>query len=390
MTNIIEIKNKKDLLKFIKFPLQLYKDDAFYSPQLIKDLKFHFGHKNPFFKHAEVKFYIAIKDEKIAGRITSIIDRRHIMLHNEKAGFFGFFECIDDEDVANELFHRVYSDLKNSGVDIMRGPMNFSTNEECGFLIEGFNSAPILMTPYNPEYYNRFMNAFGMSKVKDLYAFICDVPDELPEKILRVAFLSEKRGISARTINKNAFFEDMNVFKEVYNSAWKDNWGFIPISDEELIYSAKRLKPIVETDMTIIAEKDGEPVGFLGLIPDYNMVLRNMKGRLNPLTILKALYYSTKITQARLLLLGIKEEFRNRGVDAILLREGFKGVKKHKYKKVEFSWILEDNIQTIRLVEMAGGQLYKRYRIYEKKIERQSRRSNTEQQTSRAAVFNKE
>jgi ribosomal protein S18 acetylase RimI-like enzyme len=158
----------------------------------------------------------------------------------------------------------------------------------------------------------------------------------------------------------------MNVFKEVYNSAWKDNWGFIPISDEELIYSAKRLKPIVETDMTIIAEKDGEPVGFLGLIPDYNMVLRNMKGRLNPLTILKALYYSTKITQARLLLLGIKEEFRNRGVDAILLREGFKGVKKHKYKKVEFSWILEDNIQTIRLVEMAGGQLYKRYRIYEK------------------------
>ncbi len=368
MTNIIEIKNKSDLLKFIKFPLQLYKDDAFYSSQLIKDLKVHFSYKNPFFKHAQVKFYIAIKDGKIAGRIASIIDQRHIMLQKEKAGFFGFFECIDDEDVSNELLQKVCNNLKDSGMDIMRGPMNFSTNEYCGFLIEGFDRTPMLMTPYNPEYYNRFMDVFGMSKAKDLYAFICDVPDELPEKILRVASLSEKRGISARTINKNAFLKDMNVFKEVYNSAWKDNWGFIPISDEELIYSAKRLKPIVQTDMTIIAEKDGESVGFLGLVPDYNMVLRRLKGRLNPLSILKALYYSTKITQTRLLLLGVKEEFRNRGVEALLFREGFKGVKKHKYKKVEFSWILEDNIQTIRLVEMAGGQLYKRFRIYEKAI----------------------
>lgn len=368
MTNIIEIKSKNDLLKFIEFPLQLYKNDVFYSPQLIKDLKVHFSHKNPFFKHAQVKFYLALKDGKTVGRIASIIDRRHIMLHNERAGFFGFFECIDDEDVSNELLQKVCSNLKDSGMDIMRGPMNFSTNEDCGFLIEGFDSAPMLMTPYNPEYYNRFMDAFGMSKAKDLYAFICDVPDELPEKVLRVASLSEKRGISARTINKNAFFEDMNIFKEVYNSAWKDNWGFIPISDEELIYSAKRLQPIAQPDMTIIAEKDGEPVGFLGIIPDYNMVLRRLKGRLNPLTILKALYYSTKITQTRLLLLGVKEEFRNRGVEALLLREGFKGVKKLKYKKVEFSWILQDNIHTIRLVEIAGGQLYKRYRIYEKGI----------------------
>jgi hypothetical protein len=382
LINVIEIKNKKDLLKFIEFPLRLYKDDVFYSPQLIKDLKVHFSHKNPFLKHAEVKFYIAINDGKTVGRIASIINHRHIMLHKEKAGFFGFFECINNEDVSNALLHRVCSDLKNSGMDIVRGPMNFSTNEECGFLIEGFDSAPMLMTPYNPEYYNRFMDAFGMSKAKDLYAFICDMPDELPEKILRVASLSEKRGIKARIINKNTFFEDMNVFKEVYNSAWKDNWGFIPISDEELIYSAKRLKPITKTDMTIIAEKDGEPVGFLGLIPDYNIVLRNMKGRLTPLTVLKALYYSTKITQTRLLLLGIKEEFRNRGVDALLFREGFKGVKKRKYKKVEFSWILEDNIQTIRLVEMAGGQLYKRYRIYEKKIERQSRRAADQQSSS--------
>jgi len=368
MINVIEIKNKKDLLKFIKFPLSLYKNNAFYSPQLIRDLKVHFSNKNPFLKHAQVKFYLASKEGKTAGRIASIIDQRHIMLHKEKSGFFGFFECIDDIDVSNALLHTVYSDLKVSGMDIMRGPMNFSTNEDCGFLIEGFELAPMLMTPYNPEYYNRFMDAFGMSKAKDLYAFICNVPDELPDKILRVASLSEKRGISARTINKNAFFEDMKVFKEVYNSAWKDNWGFIPISDEEIIYSAKRLKPIVKTDMTIIAEKNGEPVGFLGLVPDYNMVLRRLKGRLTPLTILKALYYSTKITQTRLLLLGIKEEFRNRGVDALLFREGFKGVKNHKYSKVEFSWILEDNIQTIRLVEMAGGQLYKRYRIYDKKI----------------------
>ena len=173
----------------------------------------------------------------------------------------------------------------------------------------------------------------------------------------------------------------MLVFKEVYNSAWEKNWGFIPLTDDELYYLGERLKQIVVPELTLIAEDQGRPIGFLGLVPDFNSVLRHMQGRLTPLSIMKALYYSRKITGLRLLLLGIKREYRNKGVEALLIREAFKGIKKRGYTQVEFSWILEDNIPIQRVIEMAGGRLYKKYRIYEKSILKRSRRavSNAEQ-----------
>jgi hypothetical protein len=226
----------------------------------------------------------------------------------------------------------------------------------------------MLMTPYNPPYYNNLMEKYGLWKAKDLYAYIVDSPEELPKKIHRVADLAVKSGIHVRPIDKKNFISDMHIFKEVYNSAWAKNWGFIPLTDEELVHLGNNLKPVVVPEMTVIAEKNNEPVGFMGLLPDFNFVLKHMKGKINPVSILKALYYSKKIKDLRLLLLGIKAEYRNRGVDALLFREGFKGVKKGGYKRVEFSWILEDNIPTQRLVEMIGGRLYKKYRIYEKQL----------------------
>ncbi len=226
----------------------------------------------------------------------------------------------------------------------------------------------MLMTPYNPPYYNDMMEKYGLRKAKDLYAFIHGVRDSLPEKILRVAAIAEKRGITVRPVDKKRFQEEMRIFKEIYNSAWEKNWGFIPLTDEELDYLGERLRQIAVPELTLIAEDDGEPVGFMGLLPDFNRVLKHMKGNLNPFTILKALYYSRKITDLRLLLLGIKKDYRNKGVDALLFREGFEGVKKGGYKRVEFSWILEDNIAVQRLVDMIGGRLYKKYRVYEKEI----------------------
>jgi len=366
--DITQVKTKQHLNTFIEFPLSLYAKDSFYIPQLTRDMRIHFSSENPFLKHAEVKFFLAIREGKVAGRIASIIDHQHIDFQKESAGFFGFFESINDSDVSDALLSRVCSELKEKGMEIMRGPMNFSTNEECGFLIEGFDSPPMLMTTYNPPYYNDLMSRFGMVKAKDLYAFIYNVREELPEKIDRVAALAERRGIRARPLDKKNFMTDMMFFREVYNSAWQHNWGFIPMTEEELLYSAKRLKPLVVQDLVIIAEKDGEPVGFLGHVPDFNSVLQHMHGRLTPMTILKALYYSRRISDLRLLLLGIKEQYRNKGVEALLFREGFKGVRKGGYKRVEFSWILEDNIPVIRIVEMIGGELYKKYRIYEKNI----------------------
>jgi RimJ/RimL family protein N-acetyltransferase len=366
---IIEVRTKSEFNSFIKFPLELYKNDSLYVPQLTADMKTHFSQENPFLKHADVKFFLALKDGNVVGRIVSIINPDHIKVQKEKAGFFGFFDCNNDKEISVALLSRVQNELESHGMEIMRGPMNFSTNEECGFLIDGFDSSPMLMMPYNPPYYNDLVAAFGMSKAKDLHAYIYDMQEELPEKVLRVAALAEKKGITVRPIDKKDFMTDMKIFQDVYNSAWGNNWGFIPITDEELYYSAKRLKPFAVSELTLIAEKDGEPIGFLGLIPDYNFVLKKMKGRLNPLTIIKALYYSKKITDLRLLLYGIKPEYRNRGVDALLFKEGHKNIIKGGYKRIEFSWILEDNIQVIRICEMFGARLYKRYRIYEKAIE---------------------
>lgn len=365
--DIIEVKGK-GINDFIEFPFRLYSKDPFYSPPLRRELKKDFSEANPFFNHAKVRFFVVKNGGQAVGRIVSIINKRHIQFHNEKAGFFGFFECINNFEVARLLLDTVKMDLINNGMAVMRGPMNFSTNEECGFLIEGFEYPPLLMTPYNPPYYNDFMERYGMVKAKDLYAFIHDVREKLPEKILRVAAVAEKRGITVRPVKKDRFNEEMLIFKEVYNSAWERNWGFIPLTDEELYYLGSKLKEIVIPDLTLIAEEDGVPVGFMGLLPDFNLVLRRMKGRLTPVTILKALYYSKMIKDLRLLLLGIKKYYRHRGVDALLFREGFKAVRKGGYKRVEFSWILEDNIPVQRLVEMIGSRLYKRYRIYEQAI----------------------
>lgn len=367
---IVEVLQKRDLDAFIGFPLSLYRNDPLYAPQLRRDMRIHFSRKNPFLRSADVKFFLAMKDGRVSGRIACVINHHHIELHHERAGFFGFFESVNDRGISGALLGRVCGELRDRGLEVMRGPMNFSTNEECGILIDGFANPPMLLTPYNPPYYPELLEDFGMAKAKDLYAFVYSVQDALPEKVLRVAAIAEKRGVSVRPADKRHFVDYMRAFKEVYNSAWHRNWGFLPLTDDELLYSAERLKPLVVPDLILIAEERGGPVGFLGLIPDYNSVLRHLRGKLTPLSLIKALYYSRRITGLRLLLLGIKEEYRNRGVDALLFREGYKGIRRGNYKTVEFSWILEDNIPVIRIVEMFGGQLYKKYRIYERRIER--------------------
>jgi len=365
---IIEVKTKKELKKFIDFPYVLYAKDPLYVPQLKREVREQLSGKNPFFKHARVNYFLAMREGRILGRIASIVNQRHIEFHNEETGFFGFFESVDDPDVSGSLLDTAAHDLKMNGMKAMRGPMNFSTNEECGFLIDGFDLSPMLMTPYNPPYYSDLMEKYGMEKIKDLYAYIYDVQETPPEKVVRVGAIAERRGIRVRPIDKKRFNEEMMVFREIYSSAWEKNWGLIPLTDDELYYLGERLKQIVVPELTLIAEDRGAPVGFMGLVPDFNSVLRHMHGRLTPFTVMKALYYSRKITGLRLLLLGIKREYRNKGVDALLIREGFKGLKKGGYQRVEFSWILEDNIPIQRIIEMADGRLYKKYRIYEKSL----------------------
>lgn len=366
MIKVIEV--RKSLDDFIRFPFTLYRKDPLFVPQLNREMKVHFSMANPYFRHARAKRLIALKEGRPAGRIISFVDERHNDFHHERTGFFGFFECINDVEVARALFDSAEKYLKSEGMDTMRGPMNFSTNEECGFLLDGFSEPPMIMMPYNPPYYNDLSEQCGLKKVKDIFAYIYEVRERLPEKVGRVAAVTEKRGVTVRPINMKKFAAEMRIFKKVYHSAWEKNWGFVPMTDEELEYASGRLKQIIVPEMTLIAEKGDEPVGFMGIVPDFNFVLRRMKGKLNPLSLARALYYSRRIKDLRVMLLGIKKEYRNKGVEALMFREGIKPIKKGKYERVEFSWILEDNIPVQRTIEMIGGKLYKKYRIYEKPV----------------------
>lgn len=366
---IKEVKDKKELKEFVVLPFEIYKNAPFFAPPLIKDMVIHLTEKNPFFlKRAKAKFFISYKDGKPAGRIAAIVNYAHLDFHHDEVGFFGLFESINDQTVANTLFDAAKGFLLENYLQIMRGPMNLSTNEECGFLYEGFEIPSMIMIPYNPPYYNQLVEVYGMKKVKDLYCFLADVPVELPLKIEKIARYAERQGINARYVNLKNLKDELYAFMEIYNDAWNENWGFIPITKEETDYMAEKLKPVVMPELLVVAEKDGEAVGFLGAIPDFNEVLRKIKGKLTLFSIIKVLYYRKKIKSIRLLLFGVKKAFRHKGVESIMLREAFKGAKKYGFKKVEFSWILEDNYDTINLTKIINAQRYKTLRIYESKI----------------------
>ncbi|GAB4534354.1 MAG: hypothetical protein Fur0020_00890 [Thermodesulfovibrionia bacterium] len=365
MIEVLPANDKGRFKEFISLPFKLYANDPNWVSPLIRDIKEQFSQRNPFFRHAEVMPFIARANGETVGRIVAIHNEAHINFTGEDAGFFGFFECINDTPVSQLLIENVKEWLKGKGLHIMRGPMNFSTNEECGLLIEGFDEPPMVMTTYNPPYYRALIEGCGMRKAKDLFAYIIDVPDALPQKTYRVAEVARNRNIKVRHVDMGSFKDELNIFKRIYNSAWQRNWGFIPMTDEEIEYMAERLRQIIIPELALIAEYKDEPVGFMMLLPDINYVLKRLNGRLFPFGIFKALWYSRRIKDLRLLLLGIREGFRRRGVDALLFSEAFRYGKGKGYKRVEFSWVLEDNHPIQNIIRMVNGRLYKRFRIYE-------------------------
>ena len=368
MIEVLPADDKKTFKEFLHFPFQLYTKDSLWVPPLLRDIKEQFSPRNPFFKHAEVTPFIAHFHGNVVGRIAAIYNEAHIQFHREKAGFFGFFECIDENAVAKALIDRVKHWLRSKGISLLLGPMNFSSNEEWGLLVQGYDHSPSLMMPYNLPYYQSLLEVCGFTKAKDLFAYELDIPEKLPEKTYRVASIAEKQGVTVRPVNIKDFQREMSVFKSVYNSAWEKNWGFVPMTDEEIEYMAKKLKTIIVPELALIAECNGKAIGFMMCLPDFNYVLKKLNGRLFPFGVLKALWYSRKIKNLRLLLLGITQGYRRRGVDALLFTEALKASKGKGYKKVEFSWILEDNYPAKRIIETMNGRLYKIYRIYETEI----------------------
>jgi hypothetical protein len=362
-----EVKNQKDLMTFVQFPWEIYQGDRFWVPPLIKDQLLKLSPDHPFHAHSEMILFLARRGDKSIGRIAGIIDHHYIEVHQENVGFLGFFESIPDPEVSGFLLTRVAEWLKEHGMEKMAGPMNPSTNDECGLLIEGFDSSPCLMMPYNPRYYPPLFEGFGLRKRMDLYAYLLEESFFHLDRLDRITERLRKREpqLHVRPINLRHFDEELKIIKEVYNQAWSRNWGFVPLTDEEINLLAKELKPLVVPDLVLFAYWGEEPVGFSVSLPDYNEVLKHLNGKIGLLGVFKFLYYSKKINKIRVMLLGVKHAFQKKGVEGLLYIETFKRGIRKGYHRAECSWILEENVLMQHGIEAMGGRRYKCYRIYE-------------------------
>lgn len=367
------VSDKRRLDDFILLPWKVYRDYPNWVPPLISEVRFVLGDKNPFFEHAEAAYFIARDEGRIIGRNAAVIDHNYNSFQKGKTGFFGFFECMPDRpDAAAALMDAAASWLAARGMNRMLGPMNPSTNDECGFLLEGFDMPPMIMMPYTPPCYIEFMERCGMRKAKDLFAYLSVIKDQISksERLERInqAVRSKIPGLVVRSADMKNFKSELEKVKDIYNSAWGGNWGFVPMTDKEIEAMAKRLKPLIVPELLIIAEINGAPAAFFMAVPDYNQVLSRMNGRVFPFGFLKFLWYSSKITDIRVMTLGVKGEYRKKGLEGLLYLESFKAAMKKGYLHAEMSWVLEDNVLMQRGCELMGGRLYKKYRLYERDI----------------------
>jgi hypothetical protein len=369
--DIVPVTDAGGVRQFIRFPWKVYRENRFWVPPLIVDIKKLLDKKNhPFFEHSSADFFIAVRRGEVVGRIAAILNENHNRHHNEKTAFFGFFESIPDQGVASALLDQAARWARDRGMLQLRGPTNYSTNETAGILFEGFDSPPCLMMPYNPRYYPGLIETAGFEKAMDLYAWWLLTEKGLNPKILRVGErVLKEAGINVRTLDMKNFWDDVEVLKTIYNDAWSTNWGFVPMTDAEFKHLARDLKTIVDPRIVLIAEKNGKPVAFSLALPDFNQALAKINGRLLPFGLPRLVYYGRRIRQVRVLALGIAKQVQNwSGLGAALYYESFRRGVEAGYRSCEFSWTLENNDLINRSMRLFGAEIYKRYRIYQKQL----------------------
>ena len=325
--------------------------------------------KHPFYGDAETQLYLARRDGEVVGRIAAIWNKAHNRFHGEQAGFFGFFDCVDDVAVADALLTRARQWTAERGAKFLRGPVNPSTNYECGLLVEGFDSDPMVMMVYNPPYYAPLLEKVGLRKAKDLFAYLSNANRIEMKKIDRVAEkVLKSTGVTVRPINMKDFTAEVARVWEIYGAAtgaWAENWGFVPMSKAEFAVMGKEMKMIVKPELVLIGEINGRVVGFALALPDVNQAMKPANGNLFPTGLLKILYYQRLIKRVRVLALGVVEEYRASGLAAGFYATLVRNARKLGYGDCEMSWILEDNVLMNRSLEVMGAKRYKTYRIYE-------------------------
>jgi GNAT superfamily N-acetyltransferase len=364
------VADKRELNAFIKLPWRLYRNEPHWVPPLLFDRKRFFDRgRNPFFKHAEVEFFLAWRNGQPVGRITAQIDRHFNEFQDNAWGMFGFFECGQDPEAARALLSAAETWLRARGRDRMVGPMNFTTNDECGVLVEGHDLLPTVLTDWHHPYYLGLIEGAGLAKAMDLYMWSLDVSDRdaVHPAIWRIAGQVEsKYGITVRHMRKKDMEAEVGLFLEVYNAAWERNWGFVPLTEEEVRHYAKDLKPVLDENWAFIAEKDGRPIAAALTLPDYNQALIHLNGRLLPFGWAKLLWYRRKIDRVRVLALGVKREYEHTGVGAKLYQMHWEAGERTRQKSGETGWTLETNRSMNRAMERMGARIARRYRLFEK------------------------
>ena len=331
--SVLPVRTKSDEKRFIRFLWDIYANDPLWVPPLMMDReKLIDKKKNPFYAHSDMELFLAERNGKVVGRIGAIVNHNHNKEHNENIGFFGFYESINDQSVANALFDAAKKYLQSKGVTAMRGPANPSVNDEYGLLVEGFDRSPVVLMTYNPPYYGTLFEKYGFKKLKDLYAYLLDQETVYSERFVRFNELVKQReGLTFRSVDMKHFKEEVDRIKVIYNKAWSKNWGAVPMTDAEFDALAADLKPVVVPDLIIMAEAKGKPIGFALSLPDINVPLKfNKNGGL--LTGLYHLYTKKKLIDlVRIIVLGVIPEQQRTGAAGVLFYETAVRAKKLGY-----------------------------------------------------------
>lgn len=368
------IDQKKDIARFIDFVYDLYEGDPNFVPELFIAQRDHMDpKKNPFFDTAKAQMFLAIDDGKVVGRIAAVRDDNLIGFNKEPVGVFGFFDVVNDYKVAEALLNTLVDWLKKENLSILEGPYNFSINHACGLLIDGFDLTPTVMMTYNKPYYQTFLERYGLEKKMDLLAYDLDskkFPARLQHSVAMIEARLKRNGISVRKISLKNFVNDVKSTVHVYNQAWSKNLGYTPMSEKEFLHAAKDMKMIMDPELVLLAEKEGQVIGFSLTLPDINEVqIKIKRGRLLPFGIFKLLLNKSKIKKVRIIALGVLEEFRKLGLDAYFYTRAFQYVQNHPVlESGEASWILENNPEMNQAIIKMGGVVTKRYRLYRKAI----------------------
>lgn len=369
---IIPVTDQQDLRAFIHFPYHHYREDANWAAPLRSEQRAQFSpERNPMLQHCEYQLFLARQRGEVVGRISAFIDHLALAHWQQPIGLFGSFECVNDPAAAGGLLSAARDWLRGKGMNAMRGPWSFAS-QEWGLVVDGFEPEPVIMAPYNPPWYNNLLEGFGFGKVKDLLVYVIDARENytVPERVLQLTEKIRKRyRVSVRTVNMKRLEEDVLIITRLANESIADNWGFYPVTEAEARAMARDMKQIINPAAILIAEdEDGRPIGFAMSLPDINQVLKRLNGRLLPAGIFKMMFMLPRLNQYRMWALGVIPEWQGRAIDTLLYHATYEAIYSDKLR-LEINYVLEDNDRMNNAIMKLGARYLRRYRVYEMPIE---------------------